>query len=223
MKLLVYIGALASFPIAVCVQAQSVVWHASSGALDSGESISLDDSSHMLEAGSGWLCSIGPTSNQLPAYAARQTTCSFDNSSIQFSVQCDQQRSEDHSQVRLIGNSTEDIGYIEVGCNLSDSLNAPNANRQDFRDALKRAEAGELSAQGDLAVMYEMGLGVPESDVKAYMWFSIAVAQSTTPQQIELYSLGKDKVKSRLTRQALEQAQSLASSCFESNFKDCGE
>ncbi len=93
--------------------------------------------------------------------------------------------------------------------------------QSDFEATKVRAEAGDLLAQGDLAVKYEFGIGVPESDVKAYMWFSIAVAQSTTPYQRELYVSGRDRVKSRLTREALEAAQALATKCFESNFKDC--
>jgi TPR repeat protein len=93
--------------------------------------------------------------------------------------------------------------------------------QSDFESTKARAEAGDLTAQGAVAVLYEMGSGVPESDMKAYMWYSIAVAQSTTPFQRELYSLGKDRVKLRLTRQALEEAQSQATRCFESNFQDC--
>ena len=97
----------------------------------------------------------------------------------------------------------------------------PVLAQSDFESQKASAEAGDLWAQGNLAVTYELGLGVPENDVKAYMWFSIAVAQSTASYQRELFSMGKDRVKSRLTREALEAAQALATKCFESNFKDC--
>jgi TPR repeat protein len=64
--------------------------------------------------------------------------------------------------------------------------------------------------------MYENGIGVTQSYSKAYVWFSVSVAQG--------YILGiadRDEIAVKLTPEDLSTAQAIASRCFESKFKDC--
>jgi len=65
---------------------------------------------------------------------------------------------------------------------------------------------------------YATGEGVTQNNLRAYVWFSVAAAQGDRQAK-----LARETAYSQLTAQGLEQAQALATSCFESNFKDCGE
>ena len=78
------------------------------------------------------------------------------------------------------------------------------------------AEQGDANSLFVLGLMYENGEGVSGNDVQAYIWYSVAAAQGAA--YAEEY---RDNVKAVLSPQALEQAQAMASRCFESNYKDC--
>lgn len=80
------------------------------------------------------------------------------------------------------------------------------------------ATQGLAEAQNNLASMYEEGKGVPHSDETAYVWFAIATANGHNST-----IFGRDRMEKLLSPKALEQAQALATKCFESNFKECGE
>ena len=53
--------------------------------------------------------------------------------------------------------------------------------RRDYAAALRfirpLAEQGDASAQYNLGVLYDNGLGVPQDKVRAYMWFTLPAAQ----------------------------------------------
>ena len=53
--------------------------------------------------------------------------------------------------------------------------------RRDYATALRfirpLAEQGDASAQYNLGVLYDNGLGVPQDKVRAYMWFTLSAAQ----------------------------------------------
>ena len=80
-------------------------------------SLHIGDESHKLHLTNGWSCDIGPTSKQLPAYETRQTKCTKDSESIEFSVQCDRNQAKDHVQIRF-RSIEKGIDFIEVGCEL---------------------------------------------------------------------------------------------------------
>jgi TPR repeat protein len=48
---------------------------------------------------------------------------------------------------------------------------------EDFEETKLLAEQGYAAAQYNLGSMYVTGSGVPENDLKAYVWFSVAAAQ----------------------------------------------
>jgi hypothetical protein len=66
--------------------------------------------------------------------------------------------------------------------------------------------------------MYVDGQGVPENDVRAYMWYSVAVAAA---QGNETARYNRDNVADRLTPEQLARGQDMATRCFESDYQDC--
>ena len=91
---------------------------------------------------------------------------------------------------------------------------------QNYQEAVKwyrlAAEQGDALAQFFLGDMYGDGRGVTQSYAKAYLWFSLAVAGGET-----YASAHRDNASARLSPQALEEAKTQATRCFESNFQDC--
>jgi len=80
----------------------------------------------------------------------------------------------------------------------------------------KAAEQGYAMAQSNLGFMYGNGYGVPENDVKAYVWASMGKANGNeiAKENIDIY-------KTRMTREQIAKAQELGSKCYESDYKDC--
>ena len=87
---------------------------------------------------------------------------------------------------------------------------------QDFEETKARAEQGNATAQTQLGFMYERGEGVPQNNVRAYVWFSVAAAQG-----YEVARSSRDIASERLTPEQLARGQDMATRCFESNFQDC--
>jgi TPR repeat protein len=78
------------------------------------------------------------------------------------------------------------------------------------------AQQETVPAQVNLGVMYYQGDGVPENYLTAYFWLSVSAAQGaqTAKDNIEI-------IKNKLTNEQVAQGQTLAATCFDSNFKDC--
>ena len=115
----------------------------------------------------------------------------------------------------------------------------------------KAAEQGNAIAQGNLGYMYDLGKGIPENDAEAVKWYRKAAEQGNANAQKNLgisygngegirrnnikayvwYSMAKtqgEKVKNSIvnlknlmTTREIAQAQKLAATCWESEFKDC--
>ena len=64
--------------------------------------------------------------------------------------------------------------------------------------------------------MYYSGTGVPQNDMRAYVWWSVSAAQGA-----EAARFNRDIVVERLSSAERARAQDLATKCFESDFKDC--
>ena len=78
------------------------------------------------------------------------------------------------------------------------------------------AEQGNARGQFNLGFMYANGEGVPQNNVRAYVWFSVSAAQG--------YETGKnqrDMISELLTPSQLVQTQQIATKCFESGYQDC--
>ena len=74
----------------------------------------------------------------------------------------------------------------------------------------KAAEQGYAGVQLNLGAMYYNGRGVPENDVQAYMWWSIAKAQGDV-----LAADWLDDVKERMIPIMITKAQALAAEWWE--------
>jgi|TARA_B110000908_G_scaffold99157_1_gene117100 hypothetical protein len=64
--------------------------------------------------------------------------------------------------------------------------------------------------------LYVYGWGVPENDVKAYVWASMGKANGNeiAKENIVIY-------KKRMTKEQIAKAQELATKCYASDYKDC--
>ena len=76
-----------------------------------------------------------------------------------------------------------------------------------------RANAGDAEAQFNLGVMHDNGLGVPQDDVEAYKWFSLATTYADASQG-ETFAEGRDAAAERLTPQQRAEGQKLSREWF---------
>jgi TPR repeat protein len=78
------------------------------------------------------------------------------------------------------------------------------------------AEQGLAHAQSNLGIQYYTGEGVPQNNVRAYVWWSVAAAQGH-----ETARTNRDIMYEKLTPDQLARGQDMATRCFESDFQDC--
>ncbi len=90
------------------------------------------------------------------------------------------------------------------------------AAASEFDETKALAELGMAAAQLNLGNMYAKGEGVPENDIRAYVWWSMAKTQGNTKAAGNL-----DIWKPEMTPQQIAEAQALAAKCYESNYKEC--
>ena len=74
------------------------------------------------------------------------------------------------------------------------------------------AEQGDAAAQHNLGVMYAKGEGVPQNDVQAYAWWSVAAAQG-----LENAIKSKAILKKLMTPAQIAKGQELAVDCTFTN------
>lgn len=86
----------------------------------------------------------------------------------------------------------------------------------DFEETKALAEQGEAFAQFNLGIMYYNGEGVPQNNVRAYVWWSVAAAQGDGDARTN-----RDIVSERLAPEQLARGQDMATRCFESDYQDC--
>jgi hypothetical protein len=112
-----FLGAVAARISEVSAQAPRVRWYAVNGDLnEKGQSVNLGDSVHTFALNTGWSCTVGVTSKQLPAYEARTTICEKGAEAFQFVVQCERSRPKDHTQIGFLRTGRRLGDFIEVGC-----------------------------------------------------------------------------------------------------------
>jgi len=93
---------------------------------------------------------------------------------------------------------------------------APENDAEAFKWYRKAAEPGDALAQSVLGHKYYLGDGVPENYVKAHVWWSMAKTQGHENSKKVLEIL-----KPNMTKQQISEAQTLATKCYESGYKDC--
>jgi hypothetical protein len=98
---------------------------------------------------------------------------------------------------------------------------------QDYQDALKwyrlSAHQGNSWAHVDLGKMYANGKGTPQDLVRAYMWFDVGSASSTEINDIQSATEKRAIVGTTMTQAQLGQAERMARTCRDTNYKSCGE
>ena len=80
----------------------------------------------------------------------------------------------------------------------------------------KAAEQGYAEAQAGLGLMYVNGKGVSESNIKAYVWWSMAKASGNGIAKRNL-----EKLKKAMTKEQIAKAQEIGARCYESDYKYC--
>ena len=102
---------------------------------------------------------------------------------------------------------------------LNKAVDAYNAG--DYDTALQEwrllAEQGDALAQFILGDMYYNGQGVLQDNVLAHMWLNLGAVNGH-----ELGAKNRDIIAKKMTPQAIEQAQEMASECMSSDYKNCG-
>jgi hypothetical protein len=85
----------------------------------------------------------------------------------------------------------------------------------------KAAAQGDADAQFSLGLMYAIGDGVPQDDVRAYMWWSLAVAHSTDNKQKSTATQRDGALTRRMTPAKIAEAKRLAQQCEAQGLKGC--
>lgn len=85
--------------------------------------------------------------------------------------------------------------------------------KKDYAEAarwyLKSAEQGNVYAQASLGILYRAGKGLPQDNVQAEMWFSIA-ADHAIPGDRDSIAEMRDSVAAHLTPKQMAEAKRLA-------------
>ena len=101
----------------------------------------------------------------------------------------------------------------------SDSLPPiPADNLQYIRSS---AAQGNAVSQFELGGLYASGDGVPKDIVRAYMWYDLAVAHSTSDGRKDARISVRDYVARRMTPAQIAEAQRLSQQCQAQEFKGC--
>ena len=80
----------------------------------------------------------------------------------------------------------------------------------------KQADLGNPSAQYNIGICYDAGLGVPEDRMTAYAWLNIAAANGDTRAKSH-----KTKLAKKMSRKQIDKAQALSREMLKKNPKLC--
>ena len=94
--------------------------------------------------------------------------------------------------------------------------------KQDDNEAVRwwrlASEQGNAQAHYHLGSAYEVGIGVASDKVIAYMWFEVAKLAGDLGASAAL-----ELLEMQLTQAEIERARSMAQTCANNNYSDCGE
>lgn len=72
------------------------------------------------------------------------------------------------------------------------------------------ADQGVAAAQLNLGVLYALGEGVPEDDVRAFAWLNVAAAQGSKKA-----AEAKDEIRQQMTAEQISRAQNISIELFD--------
>src|SRR6266478_4458667 len=115
-------------------------------------------------------------------------------------------------------------GNADAQTQLGDMYAGGEGVRQEYKEALKwwqlAAAQGNARALNNLGVMHENGEGVAQDYVRAHMWFNVA-ALSLQGERRKAAADNRDAIAAKMTPTQIEQAQALARTCLQSNYREC--
>ncbi len=124
--------------------------------------------------------------------------------------------SEDISKAQALSAKCWESNYADCPTIAQAKEEGLKAGKADFSKWRSLAAQGDASAQYNLGVMYYEGRGIPQSYIYSYMWLSLARTNGEERAQKVIEALG-----SFLSAADIVKTQSLASKCWESQYKDC--
>jgi hypothetical protein len=114
-SLLLTFAAISCIALSSALAESRVEWFISYIALNGG-SLLVADEARTFQLKGDWQCTVSAVSHG-GWYEARQTVCRKGDEQIEFSVQCERQRPEHHTQIRFRDAFTDKMqDYIEVAC-----------------------------------------------------------------------------------------------------------
>ena len=122
----------------------------------------------------------------------------------------------DLNETRRLAEQGDARAQNNLGVRYANGRGVPQNDAEAVKWFRLAAEQGYASAQYNLGVMYANGEGVPQNYARAYLWFSMAAAQG-----LEGATENREKASKKLSAEALNSAQQLATRCFDSGYKDC--
>ena len=117
------------------------------------------------------------------------------------------QRHDNATAIRLLLPLAQ-MGNAEAQFYVAIAYNTEKDYRQGAMWYRKSADQGYYAAQFDLGTMYELGQGVPQDYVLAYMWLSL-VASISSPADFMIKR--RDEVAAKMTPGQIAEAQTMAS------------
>ena len=110
-----HLGLLSVLWFSTTVAAESRIdWYVTHGDATNQKSLRIGDTNQVIPLRNQWSCSV-----EAPSIGgARQTTCRKGNEAFEFTVQCEETRMKDHTQIRFRDSGQKVNEYIEVGCEL---------------------------------------------------------------------------------------------------------
>jgi uncharacterized protein len=157
----------------------------------------------------------------------------------------------DFDETKAAAEQGDAVAQYNLGVMYEKGEGVPENDAEAVKWYRKAADQGNADAQLILGYMYEKGKGVPENDAEAVKWYRKAAEQGSELGQTKLgliYYFGGDptkvirayvwlsmaktqgnrhavkgliRLKPKMTKQQIAQAQALAAKCYESDYKDC--
>ena len=93
-------------------------------------------------------------------------------------------------------------------------------SEKDLQTLQTQAVQGHAEAQYNLCVLYANGRGVPQDKMRAYMWWSLAAANSRGDLQ-KLAAEFRDHAARIMNPAQIAEAQRLSQQCQTQQFKGC--
>jgi len=122
--------------------------------------------------------------------------------------------------VRSIAEQGEAQAQIKLGWMYKTGQGVPQNNQEAVKWYRKAAGQGNAEAQAFLGAMYFKA--VPQDNVRAYMWFELAVQQYLRQGGTNMETeQRRDAIAAKLTSAQIAALQRLAQQCRASNYTNC--